>query len=1470
MDSKYTINKNNNNYNNKTNNRNNNDDNNKNNDDNNKNNDNNDKNNKHNDLNDKNFKYNVNFHNNFNKTSNIEELITHNNKKQMNINGNLSNTNALNNFANNLVKVCSDLEDEREANRKVCSDLEDEREVNRKVSSFNHNRNCFNGNPGDPTTKGKPIVNSVKRFKFMEGAMACNIKSCRHCNQEWRPRPKNDWNKIENTTRKRPRTEKYCFNNCNRCFIVLQKIEDSVFDYMVQATQQEPQISDAKSLHPSEWLPQLKDLVEDKLKSNLKLSTRRDYTKLDIRGDGNCCYTSALRSTGIDTPLHDILRAKIIDKLRLRNYQPEELMDDPGVRTAEEILEVMGCSNYYAGYVELTELSRQLQAHIAIYLEDARYAGDPWQLIYFPDDSQQIPINMIFLSLKQGPDPKRPSSGHYATLIPTKSTIEESLHQKMRKLLGLTEANNDHILNVLVWNPRSIRSYAKQSILQRILYEKNIQVAFLQETFLTQPDSIPMNRFRVFRSDNSVKRKGVAILISVDVLAKVTILSKSDEGRFIKIRLTDDTTDSSLTLSNIYLEPTMELNEYVIPSTILAADVIAGDMNNSFSGLKKTGVYHSKGITILDTIQVERSLSDHHILIGKVSSFIRTKPSAPTREIVSRHRREFNQQSLEKFLKEEQKTLSYIDPVVSIPLQDKFTGDLDTDLADEWNELRTKEEEHFKTLNTCRSTELNSLLLAGNHDEDTFDKIGSLLQIKKKANLWIPDENLDSYVIGFKSLYKDKGNLKDFKFPIKSAIGLLLSHASNYPNLLEATPSLKIPKTRAYDDNGFTQRWFWTLVTHNTTNREGDIKNFSFILKKIWDEDHNTFFKNKTRMLLFKKGDIPVDWTSFRPISIIPTWLAILEKLIAPIIKHLTKNILSTQQFGFKDNSSCSMAKLRVAYISHKRKFDKLLLVDVKKAFDSVNLDKLSTSSTMDRLSSEARQILMNIINIYRHLQINLYGKTISPEIGLPQGATYSPLLFNIYIDPTIRLINETITQIYLQAFADDIIIQGKELLSLSSTLHLLKDKFETIGLSINYSKCELISDVNTDEIITPDDNKLHAKPFATYLGQEIDNNGIPRININHKTFGKLMDILNRNAGISCAARIKIFKVYMRSKLNHLIPLICLSNKSEEFWTILRKIIFKQILKRMTLPREAASLFKCGFFDIIIRPLMKQINKCSLQHEEKDYTDHLNTALTRALLTMKAIEVNHSEAVMEAIANTVKGKLLQLHEWESLIRDSITTRLWEDDWSQQQISEIKKVKLPGIIFLLSNATTHILKEQIENVYKARSSHRETEPDKVRLASHTLLKYSVISYMDQNSPEDIDTQHLRTDDVETISEAFTIKQLQIDLKTKQTITMCSPVIESQVKEIISHQNLDDALNLAEKIIGFYTSTFRSNMLRRHRHNDLEIELVIDALNKPIKLNKQTNESDLRRKPGRPKKDTTSNSKYHNLDNFVIKK
>ena len=89
------------------------------------------------------------------------------------------------------------------------------------------------------------------------------------------------------------------------------------------------------------------------------------------------------------------------------------------------------------------------------------------------------------------------------------------------------------------------------------------------------------------------------------------------------------------------------------------------------------------------------------------------------------------------------------------------------------------------------------------------------------------------------------------------------------------------------------------------------------------------------------------------------------------------------------------------------------------------------------------------------------------------------------------------------------------------------------------------------------------------------------------KTFGKLINKLSIFNGFAKSAKIRIFKIFLISKVNHLLPLIVLSGNLEASWKCIRKIIFKNILDKHTLPLETAVALGLGYYNIIIRPLIK-------------------------------------------------------------------------------------------------------------------------------------------------------------------------------------------------------------------------------------------------------------------------------------------
>ena len=68
--------------------------------------------------------------------------------------------------------------------------------------------------------------------------------------------------------------------------------------------------------------------------------------------------------------------------------------------------------------------------------------------------------------------------------------------------------------------------------------------------------------------------------------------------------------------------------------------------------------------------------------------------------------------------------------------------------------------------------------------------------------------------------------------------------------------------------------------------------------------------------------------------------------------------------------------------------FNKILLIDIKKVYDSVYLEILKNIPN--------NAILLDFINIYQQLTMIINDEEINFTKGLPQGSTLSPIFFNI------------------------------------------------------------------------------------------------------------------------------------------------------------------------------------------------------------------------------------------------------------------------------------------------------------------------------------------------------------------------------------------------------------------------------------------------------------------------------------------
>ena len=128
--------------------------------------------------------------------------------------------------------------------------------------------------------------------------------------------------------------------------------------------------------------------------------------------------------------------------------------------------------------------------------------------------------------------------------------------------------------------------------------------------------------------------------------------------------------------------------------------------------------------------------------------------------------------------------------------------------------------------------------------------------------------------------------------------------------------------------------------------------------------------------------------------------------------------------------------------------------MDVRKAFDSVNIDVLIQKFELlflNDIENEAiKNILINFIRLYKLITINVHSHTINPSTGVGQGLTLSPIFFNIYINDTLTNFPFDQSEINIQAYTDNIVLQSNSINSLKNALSYLHSELANIGLLIN------------------------------------------------------------------------------------------------------------------------------------------------------------------------------------------------------------------------------------------------------------------------------------------------------------------------------------------------------------------------------------------------------------------------------------
>ena len=254
----------------------------------------------------------------------------------------------------------------------------------------------------------------------------------------------------------------------------------------------------------------------------------------------------------------------------------------------------------------------------------------------------------------------------------------------------------------------------------------------------------------------------------------------------------------------------------------------------------------------------------------------------------------------------------------------------------------------------------------------------------------------------------------------------------------------------------------------------------------ITKSDIPSDWKHSIVQPIFKSGN-PSDPSNFRPISLVPVIMKIVERVIHQQLYHyLSHNhLLSSAQHGFRPRHSTETALLSVTdsilAATDRGEISMLCLIDLSKCFDVINHELLITKLKMHGIETswfaDYLQGHTQSVSLYDGSRRKVLSRPLPNTMGVFQGSALGPLLFTVFSNDLSLYSGDAVafqyaddTQVLVSGPRNDL---GGLIARMEASLASLNAWFCAHGLKVNADKTQLMVFGSRQNLSTLPDFKI-------------------------------------------------------------------------------------------------------------------------------------------------------------------------------------------------------------------------------------------------------------------------------------------------------------------------------------------------------------------------------------------------------------